>query len=450
MSNIPQLIGAIFQEWSLEFRATVWPRFQFLILASVLCVGRHTISALLRVASFLTDGHWSSYHRVLSMRHWSIWRLARILATFVIDRFVPEGVITLVGDDTVTEHPGRKVFGKACHRDATRSSHSYVTWRWGHKWVVLGIQIQMPGLARPWVLPILCALYRSRKDDEREGRPHKSCVDLIRQLICVLMKWFPLRKFRFAGDGGYGTHELAWFAARHPRLKLISKFYANATLYDPPPKRKPGQKGRPRVRGRKRLSPEATVAKTKNRTRYRVTWYGGGHRQVEVVTGTGHWYKSGEGLVAVRWVYVKDLTGTHRDEYFFTTDLEMTPKEIIQIYTGRWSIEVTFEEVREHLGVETTRGRSQNTVLRAEPCLFCLYTLVALWFSELPEEERRAPVALWTGAVKKHLTFSDAITLVRRHIWRKWIFASPRYSQAFQKLNEHEKTLLINTIAQAT
>lgn len=450
MSNIPQLVRSIFQEWSFEFSHTVWPRFQFLVLSSILCIGRHTICGLMRVAGFLSDGHWSSYHRVLSLRHWSIWRLARILATFVVDRFVPAGIISLVGDDTVTEHPGKHVYGKGCHRDATRSSHSYVAWRWGHKWVVLGIQVKLPGLNRPWVLPILCALYRSAKEDARSGRHHKTCVDLIRQLICVLMLWFPQRKFRFAGDGNYATHPLGRFAMRHPRLTLVSKFYPDAMLYTPPPKRKAGQKGRPRVKGRKLPTPQAVVERTKHRTVLHVSWYGGKGRRVETVTGTGHWYKSGYGLVALRWVYVKDLTGTHRDEYFFTTDLEMTPREIIEAYTGRWSIEVTFEEVREHLGMETTRGWSQQTVLRAEPCLFGLYTLVAIWFSELPESERQTPVVPWTGTTKKTLTFSDAITLVRRHIWRNWIFASPRYSSAFQKLTNSEKTLLINTITQAT
>ncbi len=104
-----------------------------------------------------------------------------------------------------------------------------------------------------------------------------------------------------------------------------------------------------------------------------------------VVTGTAHWYKSGAGLVPVRWVVVEDRTGTHRDEYFFTTDITLTPHQIIEAYTGRWAIEVKFEEVREHVGLETTRGRCAHTILHAEPCLFGLDTLVALWFAELPE-----------------------------------------------------------------
>ena len=115
-----------------------------------------------------------------------------------------------------------------------------------------------------------------------------------------------------------------------------------------------------------------------------MNWYGGPSRRVEVVTGTGHWYQSGEGLVEVLWLFVQDLTGTHRDEDFFTTDVTQTAKPVIETFTGRWSISgcwmntVTFQEVRADLGVETTRGGIERTVLRAEPCLFCLDSVVAL------------------------------------------------------------------------
>src|SRR5207253_262145 len=103
--------------------------------------------------------------------------------------------------------------------------------------------------------------------------------------------------------------------------------------------------------------------------------YGGGVRAVEVVQGTGHWYKSGHGLVAVRWVFVPDLTGTHRDEYFMTTEVKMTAREVIEAYVARRNEETTFEEMRSYLRLESTRGWKEKAVLRAAPCLFGLYTL---------------------------------------------------------------------------
>ena len=122
--------------------------------------------------------------------------------------------------------------------------------------------------------------------------------------------------------------------------------------------------------------PEQVVAHAR-RTRLNVAWYGGGRRDVAVVTGTGQWYRAGQPLVPVRWVFVQDRTGTHRDEYFFTTDVGWTAAQVIETYTGRWNLETTFQEMRSSLGLETTRGWSEQTVLRVAPCLFGLYTVVA-------------------------------------------------------------------------
>src|SRR5262249_5636212 len=114
-----------------------------------------------------------------------------------------------------------------------------------------------------------------------------------------------------------------------------------------------------------------------------VRWYGGGWRQVAYVSGVGHWYRAGADLVAVRWVYVHDLSGTHRDDYLYSTDPSLTPEQIIEEYTGRWNIETMFAEMRAYLGLETTRGWCRQTVLRAAPSLFGLYGLVALWYEHL-------------------------------------------------------------------
>ena len=168
---------------------------------------------------------------------------------------------------------------------------------------------------------------------------------------------------------------------------------------------------------------------------------------MEVVSGTGHWYKAGEGLVAVRWVYVHDLSGTHRDEYFYSTDVTMTAQEIIEAYTGRWNIETTFQEARSYLGLETTRGRCRNTVLRAEPCLLGLYTVVALLYWRLPRAVREDWQVIWLG--EESMAFSDAITAVRRWLWEDWVFARAGHGAAFEKLPAVLKETLLYGLAPA-
>jgi hypothetical protein len=297
------------------FSTPTYHRFLILVLAAMLTTGRRTVSNLLRPVRYQTSGHVSSYHRVFSQRRGSTWALAHTLITYLLDRVVPPGPVLLVGDDTVTEPPGPKVCGKGRHRDGVRSSHSYTAYRWGHTWVVISRLVKWPFTARPWALPILVALYRPPEWDRLHGRRHQTPAHLARLLLARLMRGFPQHHFICVGDTGYGTSETARFCSTHRRsLTLVSKFYGAADLYAPPPSRTRRTIGRPRIKGRKLASPHEVMANTAKRTCLTVAWYGGASRDIKVVTGTGHWYRIGEELVEVQWLYVHDCTGTHRDE----------------------------------------------------------------------------------------------------------------------------------------
>lgn len=415
-------------------------RFALLLVAALLTVGRHTVANLLRTLGPLVPGDSSSYRRVFSQRRWSNWQLARLLTGWIVERLAPDGPLLLAGDDTVDEHRGPKVYGKGRHRDPVRSTHSYTAFRWGHKWVVIAVLVRLPFCRRLWALPILVALYRP----QQKGRRHKTPPELLRQLLRVLLRWLPQRPLVCVADGNYATHDLARLAARHPdRLTYVSHFYADAALYEAPPKTVPGgkRKGRPRQKGQKLPSPAAVVAWTKRRQRLNVAWYGGGRRDVEVVTDTGHWYRSGAGLATLRWVWVRDCSGTHRDEYFFTTAIGWTAAQVIETYTGRWNIETTFEEMRSCLGLETTRGWTATTVSRVGPCLFGLYTVAVALYVRLPRYRRLGVGVLWPG--KQDVTFSDALTAVRRWLWVEWVFAIPGHGREFSKLSRPFQHLLL-------
>jgi DDE superfamily endonuclease len=489
MPTLPDFAQPVLSSFAPVFYHPTYQRFLVLLLAAILTTGRRTVSNLLRTTAGLATGDASSYHRVLSRRRWSSLQLARILARFLLEHWVPDGPVYLAGDDTVDEHRGAKVYGKGCHRDPVRSTHSYTAFRWGHKWVVLAILVSFPFATRPWALPVLAALYhspekataakapapkrrcrkakdktrarakqrarrRARAETSKKTTPaarrrHKTPSELMRQLLLILTHWFPDRQFVFAGDGGYGTHALARSAARRRHhLTLVSLFDPTAALFDPPPVvvgKRPSH--RPRKKGAKRPAPEAVVAATEQRQPLEVSWYGGGRRTVEVVSGTGHWHKSGEGLVKVVWVYVHDLTGTHRDTYLFSTDPTMPPARVIETYTGRWNIETTFQEMRAYLGLETTRGRVKNTVLRAAPCLFGLYAVVALLYAELPAETIAAGAVSYRG--KAGVTFSDAISVVRRQLWLEGVLESRGQTEAFGNLPRPLQAVILAALAPA-
>jgi hypothetical protein len=446
--NIPACAMSVLTVFRPVFSTPTYHRFLILVLAAVLTTGRRTVSNLLRTVRYQTSGHVSSYHRVFSQRRWSTWALAHTLITYLLDRVVPPGPVLLVGDDTVTEHPGPKVFGKGRHRDGVRSSHSYTAYRWGHKWVVISMLVKWPFTARPWALPILVALYRPPEWDRLHGRRHKTPAHLARLLLARLMRWFPQHHFIFVGDAGYGTSETARFCSKHRRsLTLVSKFYGDAALYAPPPPRTRRTIGRPRVKGPKLASPHEVMANTAKRISLTVAWYGGASRDIEVVTGTGHWYRIGEELVEVQWLYVHDCTGTHRDEYFFTTDITMKPQQMVECYTQRWSIETTFQECREYLKLESTKGYSQQTVLRFTPCLFGLYTMVVLLYLQLLHHSSTLRAIFWRG--KSTVTFSDMITCVRRALWEQWYFHTPAAPQEFSKLSPSLQDMILYALAPA-
>jgi hypothetical protein len=419
-----------------------YTRFVVLIAAAILTTGRRTVANLLRTVGELAPGHDASYRRVLSAAEWSGLELGCALARFLLDRLVPDGPIDLVGDDTVDGHPGPKVYGKGRHRDAVRSSHAYTAWRYGHKWVVLAILVKFPFAARRWALPVLVDLYRTPEVSTAEGVRHRTPAQRMCRLLRLVLLRFPGRTFVFAGDSGFGTHEVARFCHRHrQRLTLVSKLHPDANLFAPPPPYRGN--GRPRVKGDRVPKPRAAAA-TGRRRKLTVLWYGGGTRRVEAVTGTGHWYKGGNGLVPIRWVFVKDTTGTHRDEYLFTTDTGRTADAVVGTYCGRWSIETTFQECRSCTGLETTRGRSAKTVTRAAPCLLGLYSVVAVLYDVLPEAKRVGSVS-WAG--KETVTFSDALIAVRRWIWAEGVFPQARINDAIAELPDKVRELLLSGLA---
>jgi hypothetical protein len=442
---LPQEALPILQAIAPAFTRPTLLRFSLLMGAALLCTGRRTVANLLRVAAPLADGHVTTYQRVFSSASWSAMRLACCLCRAVVALLPPDRPILLAGDDTVDGHPGRRVYGKARHRDPVRSSHSYTAWRYGHKWVVLAVLVHFPFATRPWALPVLVALYRSEEDNRARRRPHRTPAQLMCQLLRVMRLWFPDRRLIFVGDAGYGTHEVARFCHRHRLgLTLVSKLHPEANLFEPPPPYS-GQ-GRPRVKGAPLPKPTQAAAAARRLKRRTVAWYGGGTRRVSTLSRVGHWYKSGAGLVPIRWVFVRDRDGTHRDEFFFSTDPALDPVAVIETYTARWNLETTFQELRALLGLETTRGWSRKTVLRMAPCLFGLYTAVALLYQALPESKREGGVD-WPG--KLGVTFSDAMMAVRRWLWREWVFPQAGIAPLVKELPGPVQELLLYGLAPA-
>ena len=82
----------------------------------------------------------------------------------------------------------------------------------------------------------------------------------------------------------------------------------------------------------------------------------------------------------------------------------------------RWSLEVTFEEGRAHLGIETQRQWSDLAIERSTPLLFGLYSLVAL-FGQAVHPDGQIPLIQAVWYRKQSATFCDVLAVVRRQLW---------------------------------
>jgi len=449
MCSLPRAAEPLVSGFSVAFTRPTFQRVVVLILGAILSLRQRTVAAMLRSVGSLAKsaGHWSDFHRVLCRASWSCWPLGKVLAAMILELIPPDQALVVPVDDTAVQHRGKRVFGKGRHHDAIRSTHNHVAWLWGHKWVVLSINVKFPFAKRPWALPVLCALYRPEELNRSQNRRHKTPIRLAMQLMSVLMHWFPQRKFILVGDGGYASHELAQFCHRHRRhVTLISRLHADARLYDAPKPKPKGMRGRHRLRGKKKLTPRQSIEKSKRR-RCTVSWYGGKTRSVELISDTGLWYRGGAGVVPIRWVFVHDLTGTHRDEYFYSTDQTLSPQQIVSLFTARWSIEVTFQETRTHLGLATPRNYSAKSVLRTTPCLLGLFSLVSLIFARQTRGKNlRLVDSPWYH--KTEATFSDAITAVRRSCWQE-ILKQPRNHTSVNKLPYRLRLTLLDHLSRA-
>ncbi len=240
----------------------------------------------------------------------------------------------------------------------------------------------------------------------------------------LLARWLPDREVIAVADSSYAAIELLAAVRRH--VTVITRLRLDARLFDPPPPRLPGTKGRPRMSGARQPTLLQRLADP-NTAWQRVTvtgWYGQGERRLDIVSGTALSYHPGK-QVPVRWVLVRDVAGKFEPQAFACTDQAADPIATLKLFVRRWSVEVTFAEVRRHLGVETQRQWSDLAIARTTPCLLALFSLVTLWTSDLAARGLVLPRrAAWYA--KPAVTFSDAFAAVRRQLWIAQAFsASP-------------------------
>ena len=399
------------------FSDRVWRHAQLLLIGALLAPGRRTVTSCLRIVGLGGEHRFVNYHRVLNRVRWSGRTASRLLLSLLVRRFVPQGPLVLGIDDTIERRRGKRIQAKGIYRDPVRSSHSHFVKASGLRWVSLMLLAPVPWAARTWALPFLTCLAPSERYSQKRRKPHKPVLAWARQMIFQTQRWLPQRTLVVVGDSAFSALEWLHQLARQ-HITVVTRLRLDAALYEPAPFRPPGTNGRPRKKG-KRLATLRHLLYHKTTRWQRLTvpgWYGEGDRVIEICSRTAVWYHTGLLPVPIRWVLIRDPLQRFGSQALLCTDLTQNPLTIVSWFVRRWQVEVTFQEVRRTLGVETQRQWSPQAIARTTPCLLALFSLVTLLADRLV---RRGSLPLSQDAWyhKARPTFADALAAVRQQYW---------------------------------
>lgn len=462
------------------FTKPTWEHAKVLLLGALLAHRQRTVTACLRVLGLGQEQHFQNYHRVLNRAKWNSFKAAQILLGLLVLLLPAAGPLVIGADDTVERRKGAQIKELGCYRDPVRSTKKHLVKCFGLKWLSLMLLVKLPWSERVWALPFLTVLCRaqrqgqprkvSRSRNRRPGavgknrkkptpkkfratgtaaRHHKSAIDVLMILIRVVGRWLPDRAKVLVVDGGYAAIKLILVCQGLKNTILVMRLPWDAALYHFPGQRPQGSRGPAPLKGKRQRTLKQCAARRDTAwEELEVEWYAGQSKKLWVFSRTGLWHRPGYDPVAMRYLITRDPEGKLRDEVFACSDPGASAEQIIQWVVRRWSVEVTFEEARAHLGMETQRQWSDLAIARTTPCLLGLFSLVVLFVSRLqPEGEIPLLVTAWYQ--KTEASFSDCLSLMQKHLWRSGISVKPTKTEGFVSLAAEDWEHLLSCLSAA-
>jgi hypothetical protein len=443
MPTLPEEMIPVLLAFAPQFSKSVFRHVQVLVIGFLLTPGARTVCAALRVMGLSGERQFQTYHRVLNRDRWSARKVAQALLRLLVKTFVPSGPIVVGLDDTLERRRGRKIAAKGIYRDPVRSSHSFFVKASGLRWVVASLLCEVPFAGRVWALPFLSVLAPSERYHQERGLRHKTLTEWAGQMIAQVRRWLPDRFLVIVADRSYAALELL-DRCRQLSAIMITRLRLDAGLYEPLSERKPGAFGRPRKKGERlpTLKERLTDPHTEWQRLTVSRWYSEGEREIEVASRTAVWYHTGQPIVPIRWVLIRPVKGCGQPfepQALLCTDLNAEPLRIVSWFVLRWQVEVTFEETRAHLGMETQRQWNDLAIARTTPAILGLFSLVTLLANE-PSLRKAGRIRQAAWYAKERPTFSDALAWARYHLWtRQGFFTStdkPDDQKLWQALTE--------------
>ena len=431
MPTLPTEYITILGAFARLFSKRIWEHAQLLLWGAILSPVERTVTAALRVLGLSWEKHFQNYHRVLNRAVWSSLEASRILLGLLISAFVMRGPVLLGLDDTIERRRGTQIKAKGIYRDPVRSSHNHFVKASGLRWLSLMVLAPIPWAKRVWALPFLTVLAPSERYYQGKVRQHKKLTEWARQMVLQARRWLPKRFLVVIADSSFAVIELLWQLRqlKNP-ICMITRFRMDAALYEPA-QPAPGKIGRPRKKGQRLPTLEnVAIDKHMHWKRLKVQdWYGEKKRDIQITSQTAVWFHNGQPPLPIRWVIVRDPKKIFKTQALLCTDVNISAEQIIQWFVRRWQVEVTFHEVRTHLGVETQRQWADLSILRITPALLGLFSVVTL-LANLHARKQKLPIQQAAWYIKKLPTFSDALNIVKETLYSQRYFrTSPFYNE---------------------
>jgi hypothetical protein len=431
-----QSFTALLSQFQCVFTSPSFQTFLCLMTGWVLSHRRRFVTELIWSSGCTQWGHHSCYHRFFSHAAWELDNLCKVLAKLLVRVFVPTGTIELAADDTLCRKRGLTVYGTGMHHDPLISSRAKPLTSWGHDWVVVTLIVRAPFWApgKVWSLPIVFRLYRNRqgltkgkKKKQNKGRKpkpnpnHRTRPELAVELIALVASWFPDRTILVTGDSAYGGGSV--LQKLPANVELISHVHPKGALYEPAPAQLPGTKKSRRKKGNRLPGMQAWADDAQQPWQELVFDQFGLHATLCVKTIQALYYKAGKDRL-LTIVLVRDKLGKRPDQMFYCTCLDWNARQILSTYAARWSIEVTFENAKQLLGLEDPANRKEKAVHRTAPMALVLYSLIVTWFHEVGHRHLQFPDRPWYRQ-KEEPSFADMLTTLRRLSWQEKLRTLP-------------------------
>jgi hypothetical protein len=392
--------------------------FKSLVTGWILCTGRRTVTGIYPFADPDRARAHDAYHRFLRKGRWDMAVLWKMLAVLLVKTLCRRSIIHLDADDTLYHHCGYKVNGAGWFRDAVRSGTRLV-FAHGLNLIVVTVRIYPLWGGEPLALPITMRLHR-------KSGP-KPC-QLLEEMLRELVSWLPEKRFITHFDGFYAS--LA-DTAIDPVI-YVSRMRRRAIIYDLVGPRKPHTRGRNRKRGKRLPYPEELASQIKD---YKLvtTVERGVKRKRLVWCKKVIWYNMSKRPVLM--VISRDPAGKEKDDFFFTTDLTAKPQDVISGFAGRWAIEDTFKNTKQLLGGQEPQSFKDKGPQRGAAMSFWLYSAVWLWYLRRKNWQTGLEKLPWYPG-KRHPSFANALTSLRRTLWQQRIKIIFENSPVHQKIPE--------------